>query len=123
MGKKNIDATSTGKPNSRPFNQRAFTASMSALTGIGLPFTGLATHLYQSNPFGLARHAWMAAHTVLGILFVIFVVWHVVINWRPLVRHFKSPDSTFPPIRREASIAAVSVILALFVAVGHAFLD
>lgn len=92
------------------------------LSGLALPASGLANHLYQTAALGTARHAWMAAHNSLGIIFLVFVGWHVALNRRALATQVHSLVSHLPAIRRELLIAALVVGLTTSVAVGHAFL-
>lgn len=99
------------------FNTRAFVVSMAVFTGLSLPFTGLANHLSGFEPLTTSRHAWMAAHNVMGILFAFFVTWHVVLNRRSLAHHLRKAA----PLSREAKIAAAITASLLFVAIGHAF--
>jgi hypothetical protein len=66
------------------FNTRAFVAITIALSTLGLPIAGLPLHVLDSAPLTVARHAWMSAHNALGIVFVIFAIWHVVLNRRAL---------------------------------------
>jgi len=106
---------------SRPFNLRAFTALMIAFTGLGLPLTGIYNHVYGFDGLSVARHAWMAAHNVLGVLFVIFGVWHVVLNRRVLGAYLRSAAARVSVVSREAAVAGVGVIAALVLLVGHAF--
>ena len=47
----------TASPMTRPFNKRAFTASMAALTVATLPLSGWFCHHYQFAPMTVARHA------------------------------------------------------------------
>jgi len=61
---------------------------MAFFSGIGLPVSGLMNHLYDFAPLTTARHAWMAAHTVMGLLFATFVDLHTALNWRALMSHF-----------------------------------
>ncbi len=55
--------------NKRPFNKRAFTAIMSGLTALTLPFTGLVLHGYSEGAIGGDKHAWLMAHVLLGVAF------------------------------------------------------
>ncbi|MBI5545457.1 MAG: 4Fe-4S binding protein [Deltaproteobacteria bacterium] len=104
------------------FNHRAFTTLMIALTGLGLPATGIANHLLGIAPLTSARHAWMSAHNALGLLFSVFCVVHVVLNRRALWSHLRgNPARGLSGISREAALAVVSVGLALLLLVGHAF--
>jgi len=103
------------------FNTRAFVALMIAFSGIGLPITGIANHIYQYSPMITGRHSWMASHNVLSILFVVFSVWHILLNRKPLLVHVKGLASQVPSVSREAILAGIVVAVALFLAAGHAF--
>jgi hypothetical protein len=92
-----------------------------AFSGLGLPVTGIANHVYGFDSLTVARHAWMSAHNVLGLLFAVFSIWHVVLNRRPLMRHIQGVAARIPTVSREALLAAALVALCLFLLVGHAF--
>jgi hypothetical protein len=106
-----------------PFNTRAFVALISAISGAGLPFTGLAIHLLQKDPVPLERHIWTAAHSILGIIFMVFAIWHVILNRRVFLKHAQGLANRAPAISREAVLAITLVGVLLFLAVGHAFTD
>ncbi len=78
--------------NSKPssFNKRAFTAIMSGLTALTLPITGLILHGYSEGLISGDQHAWLMAHVVLGLLFVVFAAWHAILNRRALRNYVKS---------------------------------
>jgi hypothetical protein len=78
------------KTSNKTFNTRAFTAIMSGLTALTLPFTGLILHGYSEGAISGDKHAWFMAHIVLGVLFVVFAAWHAVLNRRPLLNYIKS---------------------------------
>ena len=102
------------------FNMRRFVVLTAIVTGLGLPFSGLANHLLQLEPiFSAARHAWMAAHTMLGILFTLSVLSHAVFNRRMLLAYVRG-QAARPGTGREAAGAIALVAVMLFVAVGHA---
>ena len=105
----------------RKFNTRAFVALMIAFSGLGLPVTGIANHVYGSLPLTAARHAWMSAHNILGLLFVVFSIWHIVLNRRGLRNHIKGVAARVPAVSREGMLAGVVVALLLFLFIGHAF--
>jgi len=102
------------------FNLRSFVTLMVTFSGLGLPATGVANHCYGFAPMSVARHAWMSAHNVLGILFVVFAVWHVILNRRSLWSHLKSVGARLAPASREALIAGAVVAVTLLLFVGHA---
>ncbi len=97
----------------KPFNGRAFVASTVAISGIGLPLTGLGNHFCQAHPITHSYHAWMSAHNSLGIVFFVFSVWHVVLNRRVLVKYLRGVKPRLSGGSREAisSVALVGVVL------------
>jgi hypothetical protein len=105
----------------RPFNTRAFITLVVAISGVGLPVTGVANHYYGFDPITVARHAWMSAHNVLGVIFVVFATWHVILNRRALWSHARGAASRIPTLSREALFAALLVAGALTFFVGHSF--
>jgi NADH:ubiquinone oxidoreductase subunit 4 (subunit M) len=105
----------------RKFGTRAFVALMIAFSGLGLPVTGVANHVYGFAPLTSTRHAWMAAHNVLGLTFALFSAWHIVLNRRALWNHAKGTAARLPHVSREAVCAALCVALLLTLFVGHAF--
>jgi hypothetical protein len=105
----------------KKFNTRAFVALMIAFSGIGLPLTGIANHLYGFSALTTTRHAWMSAHNSLGLLFVVFLIWHVVLNRRALWNHVKGVAARIPAVSREAMLASAAVVFVLMLFVGHAF--
>ncbi len=105
----------------RPFNKRAFAASMAALTGATLPLSGWFCHHYQFAPMTVPRHAWMAVHVSTAILFVIFAGWHVVMNRKAIGAYLRGAGANAPGFSREARWAAAIFAFVLFIAAGHAF--
>ncbi len=77
------------KADKKSFNKRAFTAIMSGLTALTLPFTGLVLHGYSEGAISGDKHVWFTAHVVLGVLFVVFAAWHAVLNRRALLNYIK----------------------------------
>lgn len=103
------------------FNLRGFVILTATVSGLGLPLTGLANHLHQMDPiFSSSRHAWMSAHTILGVLFTVSTVWHTILNRRMLLNHLRG-HAPRPGIGREAVGAIVLVVVMLVLVVGHAF--
>ncbi|MDY0282386.1 MAG: DUF4405 domain-containing protein [Salinivirgaceae bacterium] len=102
-------------------NLRAFVILTATVSGLGLPITGLANHLHQMDPIvSFSRHAWMAAHWILGILFTMSTVSHAILNRRMLHNYIRG-HAAHPGVGREAVGAIILVALMLFFAVGHAF--
>jgi len=107
--------------NTRKLNPGAFVALMIGLSGLGLPVTGIVNHVYGFSPPSSARHAWMSAHNGLGVLFVTFLVWHVVLNRRALWNHVRSTAARIPAMSRESMLATAVIAVTLLLFVGHAF--
>jgi len=103
------------------FNIRAFVALMIAFSGLGLPITGIANHIYGFSVLTVTRHAWMSAHNILGLLFTIFSIWHIVLNRRALSNYIKGFAARVSFVSREAALAGALVTLILSIFVGHAF--
>jgi hypothetical protein len=104
----------------KSFNKRAFVALTAASAGLGLPITGLANHLFQRGPMGFHRHAWMSAHTSLGVLFLVFVIWHIMLNRSALCNYVRGACSGQPGRSREVFWAVGFVAAVLGIGVGHA---
>ena len=103
-------------------NVRAFVAIGSGICGLGLPVTGLVNHFGEFSPLTVEGHAWHSSHNVLGVLFVLFSTWHIVLNRRPLWNYLKSKTSRVPSLSRELAFAGVIVASILFVFIAHEFI-
>lgn len=105
------------------FNIRAFVALSAAATGLCLLPTGLATHVLHSEMRSPEGQVWVAAHVLLGLAFVVFALWHVLLNRRVLANHFRGSTERFSLPSREAVCAIALVVLAMALAMGHSALD
>jgi len=102
------------------FSARAFVSAVLTLGAVGLPPTGIANHLLQSDPMPGARHAWMSAHNGLAAVFVVFVVWHVALNRRALAASLARTAAGVVVRRRELAWAVLVVGAWTALVVGHA---
>lgn len=105
----------------RKFNVRAFVTLMIVSTCLVLPVTGIANHFYGFSPPTTARHVWMTAHNMSGLIFTVFLVWHVVLNRRVLWGQVKILAARNAFGGRELLIAGAVMAVALLI-VSHAFL-
>lgn len=105
---------------SKAFKHRAFVAAVMVFSGLALPVTGIINHLYGFAPLSVERHACMSAHNALGLLFVGFSTWRVVLNRKALWRHVRDTTATLPAMSREAMLAGAVVAMTLLLFVGHA---
>ncbi|MEN6441582.1 MAG: hypothetical protein ABFD97_23725 [Syntrophobacter sp.] len=105
----------------KSFDPRGFLILTSTVAGLGLPITGLANHMLQMEPpISFSRHASMAAHIILGVLFMASTVSHAILNRRILLNYVRG-HAARPGITRETLSAIVVVGIMLFFAVSHAF--
>lgn len=103
----------------RRFSTRAFVALVMTASALGLPVTGYMNHLYGLEAMSVARHAWMAAHNLLGVLFTVSAVCHAWINRRALLNDVRGARTRPGVVNREAVCAAALVLAALALFVGH----
>ncbi|HOI96185.1 MAG TPA: DUF4405 domain-containing protein [Syntrophobacter fumaroxidans] len=108
------------KTGTKWFNLRGFVMLTAAVSGLGLPITGLANHLHQmESMLSVSRHAWMSAHNVPGVLFIVSSVSHALLNRRTFLNHVRG-RAVRPGISKEAIGAVILVAVMLSIAVGHA---
>ncbi len=110
------------KTNKKEFNKRALAAMISLISGLSLPFTGLAIHLFHSGSPGGPRHFWIAAHEALGIIFTLSTLLHIILNRKALLNHLRGAAGRMAGLSRETLIAVALVAVILFMAAGHSFL-
>jgi hypothetical protein len=105
----------------RPFNRQAFVALMAAISGIGLPFSGFAHHLLHNDPIAFYRNACMAVHWSMGVMFVVFAVWHTILHRRMLLTYAKwSADML--ALSRELVLASALGSILIFLSAVYAFI-
>ncbi len=104
----------------KKFNNRAFFTIGMMVSGVLLPFSGLMNHLLGFEMLTLNRHLWMTVHNVLGVIFVIFVVCHIVINGRVIKNYLLKIKQMSFSSEALAAISAVGICSA--VAVLHVFI-
>ena len=106
--------TQTKETERKYFNKRGFISSGMFISGLGLPITGIMNHYLAFDSMTVERHAWMSAHNILGVFFVLFAIFHIIYNWKTLLKYIKNSVAII--ISREA-VAAFSVILFFLVLV------
>jgi hypothetical protein len=103
----------------KKFNKRAFISVGLLVSGIGLPFSGLMNHFTGFDPMTTARHFWMSVHDISGILFTIFAITHIILNWRSIKNYAVNLKGII--ISREA-LAAISIVIIITALIAsHAF--
>ncbi|MBC8473177.1 MAG: DUF4405 domain-containing protein [Planctomycetes bacterium] len=104
------------KNNKLQFNWRAFFSVLSALSFIGMVFTGVILFVVPPGRIanwtgwtiiGLTKRQWIGLHDWLSIIFVVASVFHVYLNWKALVSYFKNKVSKAFALRIEWAFALV----------------
>jgi len=100
----------------RRFNWRAFFSVLTALSFIGMAFTGVILFVVPPGRIanwtgwtllGLTKHQWIGLHDWFCIIFVVASVFHVYLNWKLFVSYFKSKVSKAFALRIEWALALV----------------
>ncbi|TFH64345.1 MAG: DUF4405 domain-containing protein, partial [Gemmatimonadales bacterium] len=55
--------------------------------------------------FGLSKDQYTAVHTTLMVLFLVTGIWHIVLNWRPIVGYLKDRSKKIRVFTPESSLA------------------
>ena len=81
------------------------------LSGVYLYTPGFAAHIIGLRFLGLDFRHWAILHTVFSVFFVLFAGFHVVYNWRPLLRYLSGRVHAAPRWYREAGLSLAVVLL------------
>jgi hypothetical protein len=78
-----------------------------ALTGTMLFFSPQGRIAYWSGwrMLGLSREQYVALHTTFMILFLVVGIWHIVLNWKPIVNYLKDRKKKVRVLTPEFSVA------------------
>ena len=104
------------KDTNRQFNWRAFVAVLTALSFIGMTFTGVILFVVPPGRIAnwtgwtllaLTKHQWIGLHVWFSIIFVVASAFHVYLNWRAFISYFKNKVSKTFALRAEWTLALV----------------
>jgi len=59
--------------------------------------------------WGLSKEQWSAIHINSGFLFLIFLIWHIYLNWKPITTYLKTSTRKLRIFTREFNLALVIV--------------
>lgn len=104
--------------NKNKFNKRGFISSGLLITLIGLPFSGLINHYLGFDGFTKEKHLWMSVHNMLGVSFIVFSVFHIILNRKLLWNSLRKTGSIL--FTREAGYACIIITLLLLLVSLHA---
>jgi len=100
----------------RQFHWRSFISVLTALSFIGMVFTGVILFVVPPGRvanwtgwtlIGLTKHEWIGLHDWFSIIFVAASVIHLYLNWKPFVSYFKSRATKAFSLRVEWAAALV----------------
>jgi uncharacterized membrane protein len=75
------------KTSNKILNKRYVTSLILLITLIMMPASGIIVHAMHGDKIS---HTWLHLHTLLGVLFLITGIFHVVYNWRALKNYLVS---------------------------------
>jgi hypothetical protein len=103
-----------GKEGKFRFSWRAFFSVLSAISFIGMVFTGVILFVVPPGRIanwtgwtllGLSKDQWIALHDWFSVTFIIAAAFHIYFNWRVLLSYFKSRVSKAFGFRMEWAFA------------------
>lgn len=65
-------------------NKRKIVALLLVVTLIMMPISGAIIHVLHGTR---TEHKWLHIHVLLGVLFVIAGIFHIIYNWKALKRY------------------------------------
>jgi len=105
------------------FNWRSYVSVLTALSFIGMTFTGIILFFVPPGRIAnwtgwtmlaLTKQQWIGLHDWFSIIFVIASVFHLYLNWRPFVGYFKSKVTRAFSLRAEWALAVITC-MAVFI--------
>lgn len=102
-------------------NLRALVALLMLFSFIGLPLAGIALHFSEDAPFAPTRHLLMTFHNLSATIFLISVLLHLKLNWKPLTNYLRMALGKGMRYREEFGVAIVIVVATLALGVVHVF--
>ena len=73
--------------NKKSFNKRAVVSVALFAMFILLPFSGKMIEIMKDN--SEVRYIWVGIHYLLGLLFTVIGIFHIVYNWKTLKHYLK----------------------------------
>jgi hypothetical protein len=101
------------------FNWRSYVSVLTALSFIGMTFTGIILFFVPPGRvanwtgwtmLALTKQQWIGLHDWFSIIFVIASIFHLYLNWKPFVSYFKSKVTRAFGLRAEWALATTTCI-------------
>ncbi len=104
----------------RKFNFRSFTSLILVWTFIVQIISGVILYIVPPGRvanwtgwklFGIDKGGWEAVHTIFGYLFLIFGVFHIIYNWRPISNYIKGKIEKGLKLKKEMLLSSLIILL------------
>jgi len=109
------------------FKSRNFVSLFIAWTGLVSIVSGIILYLAPAGRvafwvnwhlFGLTKKQWEAVHTVSSFFLAVFVIWHLILNWKPFVNYMKDKmkkiNFTVPELLWSLLITIVLTVMSIY---------
>jgi hypothetical protein len=89
------------------------TFSMLAITGVVLYFTPQGRIAYWADWrfLHLSKEEWGNIHVIMSMLFLVTAVWHIFLNWKPLVNYLKDKKKKVSFAKPEFVVALATTLV------------
>ncbi|MBN1806792.1 MAG: DUF4405 domain-containing protein [Sedimentisphaerales bacterium] len=110
------------------FSWHAFFSVLAGLSFIGMVFTGVILFVVPPGRIanwtgwrliGLTKDQWIGLHDWFSIIFIVASVFHIYLNWKPLVSYFKGKVSRAFALRFEWVLSLVICAVIFFGTLGN----
>jgi len=104
----------------RKFRFRAFIALMMLWSFVLETVSGVVLYIVPPGRianwtnwklWGYTKHQWGAMHTIFGYVFLIFAVWHIYYNWKPILNYIRSKVKAGLRMRMELTLSLLITVL------------
>jgi hypothetical protein len=97
----------------KSFNKRAFISSSLFISGLLLPL-GWLIHFTDTEYYAKEKHFWMSVHNAATIVFVVFLIFHIVYNWKAMKGYLNKSKTRLVSKETIYAIILVLFIVGLF---------
>jgi hypothetical protein len=107
------------QPKKTHLDRRALTSLFMFFSGFWLVPTGIIMHFVAQSSNELVRHIVMSMHDTASVIFVVSVIVHLTLNWKPMSRYIATKINEYSPFKTELIIAAITVTVLILLIGTH----
>jgi hypothetical protein len=97
----------------KSFSKRAFISSSLFISGLLLPL-GWLIHFTDTEYYAKEKHFWMSVHNAATIVFVVFLIIHLIYNWKAMKAYITKSKSRIVSNETIYALVFVLFIVGLF---------